>query len=85
MSKTDTRCYTVTHRATNREEYIEASSTAQVERYLADREFFVRPTKAAELMRAIRNGITPGKAKLEPIPQSMDLPLADVVAETEES
>lgn len=84
MSKTETRCYTVVHRSTNREEYIEASSIAQVERYLADREFYVRPTKAAELMRAVRDGATVGIAKVA-IPQSMDLPLAEVVAETEES
>lgn len=79
-----TRSYTVTHNATGKVEYIEAANVGQVERYLAQRDFTVKPTKNAELLAAIRSGATISVAKVAVEPQSGDLPLAEVVAETEE-
>lgn len=79
-----TRSYTVTHNATGKVEYIEAANVAQVERHLAQRDFTVRPTKNAELLAAYRAGAPITQAAAIAEPQSMDLPLAEVVAETEE-
>lgn len=78
-----TRSYTVTHAATGKVEYVEAANVGQVERYLAQRDFTVKPTKNTELLAAVRSGATISAAKAVE-PQSMDLPLAEVVAETEE-
>lgn len=72
--KAATRAYTVTKIATGEDEIVEAANVGQVDRFLAQRDYTVRPTKAAELLRAVKANKTISTAK-DAVPESLPLPL----------
>lgn len=72
--KAATRAYTVTKIATGEDEIVEAANVGQVDRFLAQRDYTVRPTKAAELLRAVKANKTISTAK-DAVPDSLPLPL----------